>query len=75
MCLLLVYFSLVSGCNCGSGGGGLFGLELLPVVFYESLLLAVTETGVEVVLLHLSHYLLEIPIIFMEAIQIGRAHV
>src|SRR5829696_6590417 len=65
MCLFVARY-LACG---GAGRGGLLGLDLLPVVFDEILLLAVAKTGVELVLLHLSHNLLEIPIIFIEAID------
>ena len=46
------YFISVFGTRFSCNGAVV--LELLPVVFYESLLLAMTKSGVEVVLLHLS---------------------
>src|SRR6201999_3024817 len=63
---------LLCGCNC-RGGGGLFGLDLLPVVLDEILLLAVAHAGIEFVLFHLGHCLLEVPVVVVESIY-GAQH-
>src|ERR1700741_977067 len=61
--------ALATGGCSNTGVIALFSLELLPVVLDETLLLAMTHAGTEFVLVHLSHGLIEVPVIFIEAIN------